>query len=285
MKGLFVGLATLDCIYLVEQFPSQNQKIVALDHCISAGGPAANAAITFQAWGNQGQWLGNLGNHPISQLIKADLQKYNLRIQDLSPDSLFSPPVSSITVTKGSGDRSVISLNATKIQASPEQLPTHLLSDIDIILIDGHQMAISAVIAQEAQQQDIPVIIDGGSWKRGFDTVLPYADYVIASSNFYPPDCHSQEDVLIYLKQFDLKAAAITNGGNAIVFEEKDRKKYLDINSRKVIDTLGAGDIFHGAFCHYILENDVVFSLKKASEVASLSCQFFGTREWLKWLN
>jgi sugar/nucleoside kinase (ribokinase family) len=285
MKGLFVGLATLDCIYLVEQFPSQNQKIVALDHCISAGGPAANAAIAFQALGNQATWVGNLGNHPISRLIKADLQKYNLIIQDLSPNTLLSPPVSSITVTKNSGDRSVISLNASKIQVTPDQLPTNLLTGIDLILIDGHQMAISGIIAQQAQQQNIPVVIDGGSWKTGFDTVLPYADYVIASGNFYAPNCDSQDQVLAYLKQFYLKGAAITNGEKPIIYTDKNKKKCLHVNNFKIVDTLGAGDIFHGAFCHYILNNNFVISLKKASEIASLSCQFFGTREWLKLLN
>jgi sugar/nucleoside kinase (ribokinase family) len=283
-KGLFIGLATLDCLYLVEQFPQQNQKIVALDHCISAGGPAANAAIAFQAFGHQATWLGILGNHPISQLIKADLSQFNLNILDLSPDSLLSPPVSSITITQGSGDRNVISLNAMKVQATSDQLPSNLLDDIDIILIDGHQMEISSVIAKEAQQRKIPVVIDGGSWKTGLETVLPYADYIISSANFYPPHCDNLKSVLSYLNKFETKGVAVTNGEKPIIYRSKRAMGELKAHSNSVIDTLGAGDIFHGVFCHFILNNDFVFSLKKASEIASLSCKFFGTREWLKWI-
>jgi sugar/nucleoside kinase (ribokinase family) len=49
----------------------------------------------------------------------------------------------------------------------------------------------------------------------------------------------------------------------------------------KPVDTLGAGDIFHGAFCHYILQNDFPVSLERAAEIASLSCTSLGTRAWI----
>jgi sugar/nucleoside kinase (ribokinase family) len=49
------------------------------------------------------------------------------------------------------------------------------------------------------------------------------------------------------------------------------------------VDTLGAGDIFHGAFCHYLLErNDFLLSLERAGEVASLACTSLGTRAWIE---
>ena len=51
MNGLFVGLTTLDFIYLSEGLPQSNEKIVALDTAISTGGPATNAAVTFAYFG------------------------------------------------------------------------------------------------------------------------------------------------------------------------------------------------------------------------------------------
>ena len=49
------------------------------------------------------------------------------------------------------------------------------------------------------------------------------------------------------------------------------------------MDTLGAGDFLHGAFCYYYLEEkELKPALQKASEVATFSCQYKGTREWLK---
>lgn len=50
----------------------------------------------------------------------------------------------------------------------------------------------------------------------------------------------------------------------------------------KPIDTMGAGDILHGAFCHFILEHDYHTSLARAAEIASQSCTSLGTRNWIE---
>jgi sugar/nucleoside kinase (ribokinase family) len=177
-RGLFVGLATLDLIYLVDRLPNNNQKIVALDQTIAAGGPATNAAITFNYLGNKAKLLGILGNHPISQLIRVDFATHSLEIIDLQPEHPESPPVSSIFVTQSTGERAVISVNATKSQATVEQLPKDILQEeVDLILLDGHQMVISQAIAPQAKSLNIPVVLDGGSWKPGLEKILPYVDY------------------------------------------------------------------------------------------------------------
>ncbi|MGB6013601.1 MAG: PfkB family carbohydrate kinase, partial [Nodosilinea sp.] len=71
--GLFVGLITLDCIYRVSHVPSSDEKIVAEDSLLVAGGPATNAAIAFAALGNHATVVGALGQHPLAELIRAEL--------------------------------------------------------------------------------------------------------------------------------------------------------------------------------------------------------------------
>ncbi|MGB3207886.1 MAG: PfkB family carbohydrate kinase, partial [Crinalium sp.] len=122
-KGLFVGLVTLDFVYLANAAPSNNQKVVALDYTVTAGGPATNAAVAFSHLGNQATLLGVVGNHPITHLIKADLASYQIAIADLDPNQKEPPPVSSIIITKDTGDRAVISINATKAQIPIERIP------------------------------------------------------------------------------------------------------------------------------------------------------------------
>ena len=281
--GLFIGISTLDCIYLTEKMPEKNQKIVALDQTISAGGPATNAAVTFSYLGNNSNLLTTIGNHPISTLIKSDLANYALKIIDLTPARRETPVVSSILVTKSTGDRSVISINTAKFQASVEQLPKNILAGIDIILIDGHQMTISREIARQAKAKNIPVAIDGGSWKKDFDTVLPYVDYAVCSADFYPPNCTNTEEVLNYLKKLNIPNIAITNGEKKIEYISKGERGAIEIASvPNVLDTLAAGDIFHGAFCHYILQHHFKQALTEAAKIASKSCQFFGTRKWME---
>ncbi|MCU0532488.1 MAG: sugar kinase [Hydrococcus sp. Prado102] len=280
--GLFIGLSTLDLIYLTKNIPEPNQKIVALDQTIAAGGPATNAAVTFSHLGDRATLLSAIGIHPMSQIVRSDLETYAIKIIDLAPNRFELPSVSSIIVTQGTGERAVISVNATKFQATPEQIPSDILEEVSIILIDGHQMQISYPIAKRAKAKNIPIVIDGGSWKEGFESILPYVDYAICSDNFYPPNCKNQTDVVSYLQEIGIPHIAITQGDRPIQYLSRGEKGEIEIPVVKAVDTLGAGDIFHGAFCHYILHNDFVKALTLSAKIASFSCQYFGTRQWMK---
>lgn len=282
VRGLFVGLVTLDFLYLTSDFPDRNQKIVALDYTMAAGGPATNAAVAFSHLGNVAVLLSVLGCHPMTTLIMSDLQQCRVSVVDLDADHTDAPSTSSILVTQTTGERAVVSINAAKAQATVKSVPPDILQDIDIVLIDGHQMQVGHVIAQQAKAAGIPIVIDAGSWKTGFDQVLPYADYVVCSANFHPPACHATEDVLAYLHSLGIPHIAITQGDRPILFLSLSDSGQIPVPAVAAIDTLGAGDIFHGAFCHFILRSSFSEALSQAAVVASQSCQFFGTRQWMK---
>ncbi len=284
-QGLFVGLITLDLIYQVEHLPQANEKMVANAQVIAAGGPATNAAVAYQQLGSGAQVLGVLGTHPLCTLINADLQQQQVKLIDLQPQLSTPPPMSSIFVTAATGDRAVVSRNAEKRQATLDQIPKDILQGVNLVLIDGHQMAVGYAIADHAKSQNIPIIIDGGSWKPGFEEVLPLADYVIASANFFPPRCETTEQVFDYLAQIGIPYAAVTHGSEPIQYQvlhgETCDRNSLPVPKIQPVDTLGAGDIFHGAFCHYIHQQPFTEALQSAAEIAALACQSFGTREWL----
>ncbi|MBD2385578.1 sugar kinase [Cylindrospermum sp. FACHB-282] len=279
--GLFVGLVTLDLIYLAESAPKNNQKLVATDYTVAAGGPATNAAVTFSHLGNQATVLGVVGSHPMTQLIKTDLANYKVAIADLYPSTNAAPPISSIIVTQATGQRAVVSINAVKTQSTSEAIPPDIWQNVDIVLIDGHQIAVSKVIAQIAKNQNIPVVIDGGSWKPGFAELLPFVDYAVCSANFYPPNCHTGEEVFTYLNALGIPHIAITHGEKPIQYLSGGKTGVVNVPIIQPVDTLGAGDIFHGAFCHYILGKSFTDALTNAANIAATSCKFFGTRRWL----
>jgi sugar/nucleoside kinase (ribokinase family) len=278
-KGLFVGLVTLDLIYLAEHPPMANQKMVAMDYAVSAGGPATNAAIAFRFLGNSAMILGAIGCHAITHLILTDLQQWQVEITDLTPERLEPPPVSSIVVTQATGARSVISINAVKTQAT---IADYSLEDVGVVLIDGHQIAVGRTIAQQAKAQNIPVVMDGGSWKSGFETILPFVDYAICSANFQPPGCTTDLETIAYLANFGISQVAITQGEQPILYCQNGRSGKIVVPTIQAVDTLGAGDIFHGAFCHFILHQSFLEALASAAKVAARSCQFFGTRRWME---
>ncbi len=290
MTALFIGLVTLDLIYLAQFPPQNNQKIVAADYTVAAGGPATNAAVAFSYLScRDAPWrvsrlLGIVGSHPMTQLIREDLQKYQIEITDLDLTTTNPPPVSSIIVTQASGERAVVSINAVKTQANTEAIPADILQNIDIVLIDGHQMTVGIEIAQTAKANNIPVVVDGGSWKPGFDKLLPFVDYAICSANFHPPNCQTEEEVFNYLRQLGIPHIAITHGEKPVKYfiQETGVSGLIDVPKTAAVDTLGAGDIFHGAFCHYVLRENFLDALTSAAKIAAFSCEFFGTRRWME---
>ncbi len=284
-NGLFVGLVTLDLIYLTESPPKNNQKLVADDYIVAAGGPVTNAAVAFSYLRNHAKLLGVVGCHPMTQLIKSDLANYQIEIIDFKPTTENPPPVSSIVVSKGTGERAVISINAVKTQADRKSISPDILQNINIVLIDGHQMELGCAIAEQAKAENIPVVIDGGSWKAGFEELLPFVDYAICSANFYPPNCNNSEEVFTYLNQMGIPHIAITHGEKPIQYLSENEINLLDVPKIKSIDTLGAGDIFHGAFCNYVLQETFSTALEQAAKIAALSCQYFGSRCWMTSVN
>jgi sugar/nucleoside kinase (ribokinase family) len=279
--GLFVGLTTLDLIYGVAHLPQSNQKQTAADLAIAAGGPATNAAVAFRHLGNRAKLLSAIGQHPLTGLVRADLETQQVELLDLAPDREDPPPLSSIMVTAKTGDRAVVSRNAVNLQAEAHQIPPNVLQGVDIVLIDGHQLEVSAAIAQAAKAKNIPVVLDGGSWKPGLENVLPYIDYAICSANFSLPKSFEQDGWVEYLRAIASPDIAITQGDAPIVYITQTQIGEISVPKIQPVDTLGAGDIFHGAFCHWILQTDFVDALSQASVVAAFACQSFGTRQWL----
>ena len=282
--GLFVGLTTLDCFYQAERPPAANEKVVADKSLLVAGGPATNAAVAFAQLGgsepNKATLLSVIGGHPLTTLLRKDLRGQGVTLCELNEDRMEPPAVSSIVVSKETGDRAVIARNAEDLQVKANQVSSDILEGVSIILIDGHQMAVSAQIAQWAKAKEIPVVIDAGSWKPGFETVLPLADVVVASANFFPPDCQTSDDVFAYLSSLDIPQMAITRGSQPIYYLDGENREEMAVPQIKAVDTLGAGDIFHGAFCHFYLKHTFEETLLKASRVASFACQHWGTRDW-----
>jgi len=281
-NGLFVGLVTLDFVYLTAGPPGNNQKIAASDYTLAAGGPATNAAVTFAHLGDRPTLLGVLGSHPLSHLLRSDLTCHGVKVVDLDSDRRDPPPVSSVIVTQTTGERAIVSLNAQKSQASCDRLPPDLLQGVEVVLIDGHQMEVGRAIAQAAQAHQIPVVLDGGSWKPGLEKLLPFVNYAVCSADFYPPECQSSEQVLAYLCDMGIAHLAITHGENPMQYTSSGKTGWIEVPAIKPVDTFGAGDIFHGAFCHYILRLDFATALGEAAKIASYACQFFGTRRWLE---
>jgi len=279
-KGLFVGLATVDLAYVVDKIPPRNAKISVPSQQVSTGGPAANAAATFAFLGGRSVLVTAAGRHPLGTFIRQDLERSSVSVHDIARYRKEAPPVSSILVLKKSGERTVVSANAAALAPISFKFNPRWLSGVSIVQVDGHYMSLCIAGARLARSRGIPVVLDSGSWKEGMDELLPSINIAICSDDFRPPGCRDDRDVLEFLAAQGISRVAITRGAAPIIFVDNGKHGQLPIEKIRPIDTLGAGDIFHGAFCYHACGMGSSFrdSLAFAARIATASCLHPGTR-------
>ncbi len=283
-RSLFVGLSTIDVIHDVDEFPVTNTKVVAQSQSVFAGGPATNAAIACAHLGSGAALVTVVGRNALAGVIREELQKFSVQLIDLNPDFEDAPVVSAITVDKA-GKRNVVSANAMRVAAPPARVDPQLCRQARIVMVDGHYMEACQAWAAAARACGTPVVLDGGSWKDGTEALLKSVHTVICSADFMPPGCSSRDKVIQFLKNCGVTNIAITNGSALIEFLFGQSSGSIRVPEVDVVDTMGAGDILHGAYCHFAsMGRDFVDSLTQAATLASESCRYAGTREWINHL-
>src|SRR5208283_6239528 len=217
-KGLFVGLATIDVAYLVEKIPLRNAKIAVPSQQVSAGGPSANAAATFAFLGGRGALVTAVGKHPLGTVIRQDLGHFSVTVHDIARNRKEAPPLSSILVLRGSGERTVVSANAAAFPPISFRFNPRWLNGVSVVQVDGHYMPLCIAGARLARSRGIPVVLDSGSWKEGMAELLLAIDIAICSDGYRPPSCRDNGDSLEFLAGQGIRQVAITRGAAPIIY-------------------------------------------------------------------
>jgi sugar/nucleoside kinase (ribokinase family) len=280
--GIFVGLSTIDVVYRLDKFPAPNTKITAQSQDVFVGGPATNAAFAYAHLGGEASLVSGIGRHALADVIRKDAEARSIRLLDLTPNFEQPPAISSVSVDS-TGRRNVVSANGVRIPVPVTEIDQRALEQSRVVLIDGHFMPACQAWATAAHGRGIPVVLDGGSWKEGTEELLASVTIGICSADFRPPGCANEEKTIRYLKQHGVKHVAITHGAEPVLFESGSSSGTLRVPQVEAVDTMGAGDIFHGAFCFFVsLGHGFVEALAEAAQIASESCRYHGTREWMQ---
>ena len=311
--GLFGGLAVLDVIQLVDAPPGPDEKIVALDQAVAAGGPAANAAVAFAALGGRALLAAPVGAGPLAELIRADLTAHGVELIDCAAAptargaAAAGPSVSSCTISAATGERSVVSTNA---RARPDPAPLNALSDAvaagapapDVVLIDGHNPPLARAGLDLAERVGALRLMDAGSWKDDAADLPGRCDVVAPSARFHPPGpagaLREPADVAAWLRGRGAGAVVLTRGSAPVLWWCGERSGSAAPPAVEAVDTLGAGDVFHGALAlalaralpgrrfggggeARIAPAALAVAVASACAVAAASTEHFGTRAWI----
>ena len=280
--ALACGLATVDVVQVVETVPGPDEKVVARASSLSAGGPACTAAMTCALLGIPTRFLGAIGSGALSSVVLGELAGHGVAVTDLAPAG-FEPPLSTVLVTESTGERAVVSRNAVGTEGyrtlSAAGLAP-LLDGVGALLVDGHHLPLAVPVAREARRLGVQVLLDAGSWKPGLEDLLPFVDVLVASADFHAPGGDSLQDLLALGPGWVARSA----GPRPVRWAAADGAAgTVDVPSVTVVDTLGAGDVLHGALLSAMAETglaDLPGALRRAVAVASRSVQAVGALGW-----
>ncbi|MEV5715130.1 PfkB family carbohydrate kinase [Amycolatopsis mediterranei] len=264
---LLAGLCTVDLVQRVEELPAPGEKVQSLQVDVAAGGPATNAAVTAAALGAEATLLTVLGAHPLAALARADLETHGVRVVDLDPGRTEPPPVSAAAVRDRDGERTVVSRNAAGSEATWSGDV-----DADVVLVDGHHPGLALSVARAAG--DVPVVLDAGSWKPVLDKLLPLVDVAACSAHFTAPEPG--------LHERGVPTVITTAGPHPVRWSTADGGSgEVPVPAVEARDTLGAGDVWHGALAVAVArERTVTDRIRFANEVAAERVRHVGPRSW-----
>lgn len=277
-------------MHRVDHLAGADEKVTALSQDIAAGGPATGAALTFAALGGTATLVTAVGHHPLGDVIRTDLADYGVRLIDVS-QSIAPPAVSTVQILAATGERSVCSVDATggvpvAVPVQPPHDLATLAGAVDVVLYDGHHPGLGAAVATAVAATGVPLVLDAGRWRPAFATVLPVAEFVVASAAFTVEDRRATALDLITART---TAAAVTNGGRPIDWATTAGTGVIEVVDVDGGDTLGAGDAFHGAvsFAVAAVGRSVAQRrwsevLRWAAEVTAVRVASAGPREWLR---
>lgn len=267
MKGLFIGLTGVDYVYYLDSFPEENNKCKTNDYAKYIGGPAANAAITYAALGGEATLITALGCTAEGKAIEEELNALGVKVINAARDNKL-PGISTICIS-GAGKRTIISgqNNYEEIDLSGIDL-----SGYGFALLDCNQQDVSLPLLEKL---NCPVVLDAGSYKPNIEKYLEKANIVISSENF-----RDNQGSDIFGMSFDnIEFKAMTRGEKSILTSDGE----IETEQVQCVDSLAAGDIFHGVFCYAYFEKGLNFeyALKYGAAAATESVKYKGPREWL----
>ncbi len=285
-RVLFVGRATLDVLYRLDAFPEEDTKTFAREVRVAPGGPATNAAITHALLGGEAVLMTALGRGLWATQVLDELTRLGIEVIDLAADTKYEMPLTTVLVSEADATRTIVNPPATTVPLQRlEAWEESRGARPELILTDGFHLSETLPLLAECRRAGARIVLDGGSWKPGTEELAPLLTAAICSERFRVPeqDPGSSESTLDWFENQGVKLAAVTRGARPIAGTEAGRRFAIQIEAVGALDTLGAGDVLHGAFCHRFAQSaGFEEALRFAARIATRSCKGLGVRAWVE---
>lgn len=276
-----VGVAVLDLIYGVERLPSVDGKIRAHSLVESGGGMAANAAAAIARLGGQASWYGRVGDDELGAHALAGLAAEG--VDASAARRIVGARTShSVVLVDGRGDRAIVLYGSEALEPDASWLPLDKIVGNAVVLADIRWVEGAVRALAAARQAARPAVLDAdaSSNPAAIDAVKAASHVVFSASGLADlfKTCDPEEGLRRAARQAPF--VAVTLGAKGVLWMDAGgalrRSPALPVTAQ---ETLGAGDVFHGAFAVALAEgHGEERALTFAAAAAAVKCSRSGGR-------
>lgn len=286
---LAFGLNALDHLISIERFPARGEKIPYRSVRHLPGGQAAVAALVCRRYGFAVSYAGSVGDDDVAALHIADFEAAGIDLSQLRRVPGVASQQSWILVEQASGERTIAFERDPALEYPPAAVAPDWIASGRVLLVDGHDAEAAARAAALARAVGVTVVADLSNVHEDRRThterLLHNVDELVASASFAPRldptlAALSPPDVLDVLRRrFDLRVAAMTLGAAGALALDDAGLHAQPAFTVPVVDTTGAGDVFHGGYIVGMLHGwPLPRRLEFACALAALNCTAWGAR-------
>ena len=277
-----VGLNATDTLILLPRFPPYGGKVPFEREILSPGGQVASAMVTCAKLGLRSKYIGTLGDDERGVVQLESLKASGVNLDHIEIRANCPNQSAYILVDQTTGERTVLWHRDDCLRIDPASLTPENIGCARLLHIDGHDTDAVFRAAEIARRRQIPVTVDVDTIYPGFEHVLPNVDYLVASSDF-PSRWTGEPDpfraLTMIQDEYGMRVAAMTLGANGALARVDGRFLYSPGFVVHCVDTTGAGDVFHGAFCYSVIESmPLRDALEFSNAMAALNCTALGAR-------
>jgi len=284
MKVVGLGQCSFDNLFIVDSFPVPDTKKEVMEYETAGGGPVATALVSLSRLGVNCSFHGVVGDDDAGEKIRKSLEKEHINTDGLITREQSHSQIAFICIEKGSGKRTIFWKRPSAESIKPHELPDDFLENKDFLLVDGLMAEVSIYAAQRAREINVPVMLDAGRVREGMVELAQLCDYIVCSEEFARQYAGSGQDfdaekTVLKMKSFSARATTITLGNKGSITMTDTDVFQVPADTVDVVDTTGAGDVFHGGYIYGLLQKcDIKDVVRFASAFAALKCRKLGGR-------
>ncbi|MDE2470598.1 MAG: sugar kinase [Bradyrhizobium sp.] len=278
---LCIGIPVRDLTFRIQELPARGFKANASHFEEISGGNALNAAIGIVRLGGRASLCGPIGDarETTSRYIFDKLAHEGIDTKELIHMPGVVTPISNIMIDP-SGERTIVTFRDPELWRVRLPLADKLLGDCGAVLIESRCAEFCTDLCAEARKRGIPVIVDVDRTMSLREGLLTASSHLVFSSEALQATAGIPDDAEALKKIAKLTPSFLAGTRGALGtlwLDEHNNLQQTPAFPVHTVDTLGAGDVFHGAFALGITEGqDLPAALRFASAAAALKCTRFG---------